>query len=309
MKNKYIRYIACCLAAVLTSCSDYYKNDYYDNSPTSGKLNVYCSEGLLPHLKNQAYTFGALYPSAFVSIHAGTEQQAIQALLNDSCKAIVVNRLLGEQEVKLFAQKSLSPAWSPLAKTGIAVITGRNSPLRMLSVEQVKQLLSQELVLKDSLSHEYRPNAIVDNANSDVSHYLRDSVLKAAAFGPKVYATGSTLELIRKVAGSPGQIGFIDFAWLSDSDDSLYKAVMDKLKFVAIGQSDTIFFSPNQSSFKTGDYPFTRTVYLLRRSDDFSLAKGFESYMAGPKGQITFLKQGLLPVRQAARMIDIKTGP
>jgi hypothetical protein len=28
--------------------------------------------------------------------------------------------------------------------------------------------------------------------------------------------------------------------------------------------------------------------------------------MAGPKGQLTFLKQGLLPVRQAERMIEVK---
>ena len=84
---------------------------------------------------------------------------------------------------------------------------------------------------------------------------------------------------------------------------------ISSIKFISIGRTDTIFFEPNQSSFKTGEYPLTRTIYLLRRSDDFSLAKGFEAFMAGPKGQLTFLKQGLLPIRQAERTIHVNMEP
>jgi hypothetical protein len=46
----------------------------------------------------------------------------------------------------------------------------------------------------------------------------------------------------------------------------------------------------------------------MRKTGEFTLAKGFESFVAGPKGQLTFLKQGLLPIRQAERNVTINTG-
>jgi phosphate transport system substrate-binding protein len=267
---------------------------------------VYYSDGLQFHIKNQALTFSTLYPNADVELSTACESEIISAFLNDSCKAIVISRLLGEQETKVFDQKQLHPAYSPLAKSGIALITSINSGITKLTVEEIKKLLSSELITKDSAGKSISPVAVLDNKCSSVSHYLLDSVIQQKQFGAKCYACNNSDELIKKITGQPNQIGFIDFAWLSDVDSDLYKQYKDKIKFISIGRTDSIYFAPNQSSFKTGDYPFTRTIYLLRRTDDFSLAKGFESFMAGPKGQVLFLKQGLLPVRQSERVIDVK---
>ena len=59
-------------------------------------------------------------------------------------------------------------------------------------------------------------------------------------------------------------IGVIDFAWLSDVDDSLWKAHQTSIDFVAVSKpNSTLYSKPSQSSFKTGEYPFTRTVYVI----------------------------------------------
>jgi phosphate transport system substrate-binding protein len=294
---------------LFSSCNDYYKNDYIDNSPTSGKLKIYHSEGLQLHIKNQAFTFSSLYPKASVECVAACEAEIIDAFLKDSCKAIIINRLLGENEKKAFDQKQLHPAYSPLAKTGVALITSVNTKFSKFRVDEIKKLLSAELSVKDSAGNMISPIAVLDTKCSSVSYYLRDSVIQSKQFGPKCFAVNNTAELLQKIADNPNHIGFIDFAWLSDRDDSIYKAYQNKIKFMAVGRTDSIYFEPNQSSFKTGEYPFTRTIYLLRRSDDFSLAKGFEAFMAGPKGQLIFLKQGLLPVRQSERIIEVKMEP
>jgi phosphate transport system substrate-binding protein len=294
---------------IIPSCDGPFKNDYYDNSPTSGKLKVYFNEGLEPHITNQAYTFMALYHNAEVECKVACEGDIVTALLNDSCKAIVMNRLLGENEKKAFAQKQLSPKYSALAKTGVALIINSKSAIKKLTVEEVKQLLSSELNVKDSAGKMISLTAVLDSKCSSSSYYLRDSLLGGKAFGPKCFAVNHTKELLDKIAEGSDQIGFLDFAWLSDIDDSLYKAYEGKIKFLAVGRTDSIAFAPNQSSFKTGDYPFTRTIYLLRRSDNFSLATGFEAFMAGPKGQVIFLKQGLLPARQQERAVQVKFEP
>ena len=81
------------------------RNQYRENTPTSGKLKVYYEEGIKKHVENQVYTFEALYQNAEVELHMSPEADAIQALLNDSCEAIVISRLPNEQEKKNFLAK------------------------------------------------------------------------------------------------------------------------------------------------------------------------------------------------------------
>ncbi len=309
MKNNFLNSLLVVFVLAFTSCDNYYKNDYQDNSPTSGKLKVFHEEGLNLHVKNQIYTFEVQYPGSNCENIVAFENECIKALYNDSCKAIMINRLLSENEKKLFAQKQLNPRYSAMAKTGVALIVNSNTKIKTLSIAQIKQLLTDELKVKDSTGSEIKLIGITDNKQSAVSLYLRDSLLNQKAFGKNCFAVESSLELIAKIASTPNAIGFLDFAWLSDKDDALYKKYQNQIHFISVGNGDGNYFEPNQSSFKTGEYPFTRTIYFIRRSEDFTLSQGLETFMAGPKGQMTFLKQGLLPARQQERVIEINMAP
>ncbi len=311
MKNKSFPFYLSLIAVVmlLNSCNDYFKNDYHDNSPTSGKLKVYHEEELNLHVKNQLFTFSAQYPNSECESIIAYENECINALLNDSCKAIIIHRLLIENEKKAFSQKQLNPRYSAVAKTGVALIVNSQTKIKTLTTKQIIQLLSSELTLKDSLGNDIKLIAITDNKQSSVSRYLKDSVLANVPFGKSCYALENSLDLIEKISKTPNAIGFLDFAWLSDKDDELFKKYKNSIKFISVGKTDSIYFEPNQSSFKTGDYPFTRTIYFIRRAEDFTLSQGLETFMAGPKGQLTFLKQGLLPARQPERVIEINMAP
>lgn len=298
-----------CLVSLIGSygCDNYFKNDYDDNTPTSGKLKVFYDEGLEPHVNNQVYTFEALYANAELETFPTNDNEAVQALYSDSCEAIVISRALSEKEIKAFASKNYTLNPTAVAKTGVALITNINTPIKYLAYEQVVDLLSKEFIAKDSLMNESKINVLFDKNNSSVMFYLKDSVLKEKAFSPNSTVLKSTLESINFVANNKNTIAFIDFAWLSDVDDSVVKANLGKIKFVAVGKpNSTTYEYPNQSSFKLNTYPFTRTIYVIKKTGEFSLAKGFETFVAGPKGQTTFLKQGLLPTKQQERSIEVK---
>lgn len=303
-----------CLAAfhllvLFSSCSDYKKDDYKDNSPTSGKLKLFYDEGLSLHVKNQVVTFESQYPRASVELYATSENEAVQALYQDSCEAIVISRLLNEKEAKIFASKQYTPGFSAVAKSGVALITNIHTPVETLSYEQVSGLLQTEnYTVSDSSGQKVKLQVLFDKKNSAVLHYMVDSVLNSGKLSSNCNSLNSSLETINYVAANKNTIAFIDFAWLSDSDDSIYKANTANIKFIAVSRpaSDTYEF-PSQSSFKLSTYPFTRTVYVMRKTGNYTLAKGLESFVAGPKGQLTFLKQGLLPTRQAERAIQINT--
>lgn len=312
MKNKATyQFVSCLLCLVfLSGCNNYFKNDYDDNSPTSGKLNVYYDEGLHLHVKNQAITFESQYKSAELKIFSVAEGDAVQALYSDSCEAIIISRFLNEKEKAAFASKNYTIVPTAVAKSGVALITNVNTPLQHLSFEQVVDLLTKPFVCMDSLSNETKLNVIFDKNNSSVLHYLMDSVLKGKPFSSNCTILNSTQESINYVAANKNTVAFIDFAWLSDVDDSITKANKDKIKFIPISKLKTDQFEfPDQSSFKLGTYPFTRTVYVMKKTGEFSLAKGFETFVAGPKGQTIFLKQGLLPTKQQERSIEVKLEP
>jgi phosphate transport system substrate-binding protein len=292
---------------IQSACSDYYKNDYKDNSPTSGQLKVYYDEGLTSHVINQVNTFESQYPNVSIDLYQTSENEAVQALYNDSCEAIVISRLLTDKEKKIFESKDLFPNYTAVAKSGVALITNVSTPFNTLSYEQVLELLKKPFSFKDSLGNLATFTVLFDKNNSAVLHYMMDSVLKDTKLSSNCSILNSTLESINYVAQNKNTLAFVDFAWLSDADDSTFKANKTKIKFLAVSAPHSNTFEyPSQSSFKLNTYPFTRTIYVMRKTGDFTLAKGFESFVAGPKGQLTFLKQGLLPTRQAERAITIK---
>lgn len=286
------------------------KKDYNDNTPTAGKLKVWYDDALELHVKNQTMTFESQYPNASVELFPSSESAAVQALYSDSCEAIVISRMLNPEEIKAFASKGFSPKYSAVAKSGVALITNVNTALVNISYEEVLLLLTGNGIIKDSLGQNLSLKVLLDKNNSSVLHYLKDSLLKGKSFSSNCNILNSSLESINYVAENKNTVAFIDFAWLSDVDDSLYKANAGRIKFLRANMSGTDLYEfPSQSSFKLGTYPFTRTVYVYRKTGDFTLAKGFESFIAGPKGQLTFLKQGLLPTRQNERSVHINTAP
>jgi phosphate transport system substrate-binding protein len=295
----------------ISSCETrYFKNDYVDNSPTSGKLKVFYDEGLRLHIENQVYTFESQYANAKIEAIETTENEAIQAFYKDSCKAIFISRPLNEQETKAFASKQMTPAFSKVAYTGLAIITNRKTRLEKLSYEEFYTALTEGFTFNDSNKVQHNLNVVIDNKNSAVIHYIKDSILKEKNLSSSCSALNNSMDVINYIDKNPYAIGLIDFAWLSDIDDSLYKAYLPYIDFVAVTKPHSDLYSkPSQSSFKTGEYPFTRTLYIYRRTDDFSLAKGFQTFVAGPKGQTTFLKQGLLPYQQQERSIKVNFEP
>lgn len=295
---------------ILVSCDRFYKNDHVDNSPTSGMLNVFYDEGLERHARNQAYTFTSQYGNAHLQLFPSTSEAAILALFNDSCESIMISRPLSESEKKSFAAKNYFPKYSVVAVSGVALITNTATPIDSLSYEQLLDLLSQPYSIKDSSGNRTGIQVLLDKNNSSVVHYLSDSILNGGKFSSNCNILGSSLEAINRVAAQKNTIAFIDFAWLSDVDDSIYKANKAMVKFIALSpRKGGRCEYPHQSSFKLGTYALARKVYLYRKLGDFTLAKGFESFVAGPSGQLTFLKQGLLPTRQSERRIEVNMNP
>lgn len=296
------------LAVLLSSCEPGFDHRQRENSPTSGDLTLYYEAALHKHVNNQAYTFQRLYPNTRLRLCPASEDLAVKALYDDSCESIVITRQLNSKELKAFASKRFDPKYSMVATTAMALICNTKLPLKRLHYNEVLDLLKGDKTLADSSQNPLRVKLFLDRSGSGLSRYLLDSLLHQSSYPAHLTLMNSAIETLNAVARDDRAIGLIDFAWLSDSDDSLAKAFDGKIRLLPVGSRNggNRFERPSQSSFKLGLYPFARNIYVYRKTGDFTLAKGFESFVAGPKGQTIFLKQGLLPSRQQERSVTIK---
>ncbi|MBS1646403.1 MAG: substrate-binding domain-containing protein [Bacteroidetes bacterium] len=288
------------LCLILSSCNENH-TELVPNTPTSGRLSVFCEEGLYLHIKNQAYTFEQIYHNAAIQTHYLSEKKALEGLYNDCCKVIVISRKLSGEELKKFKTKNIFPTQICVAKSALAFVIAASQADSILSLEKITQFISGKDTSK---------KMVFDNEQSGLTYFLKDSLLMGKPFGKNCFAQKNTYQLVDFIAKEKGSIGVLDYAWLSDTDDSTTQVFLKKVKILAVSaQGNTVAFMPDQSNIKTGDYPLCRYVYAIRRSDDFSLATGFSVFVAGQKGQFMFLKQGLVPFVQPSREVEINTNP
>src|ERR1700757_287827 len=297
--NKIIAFILSVLFFV--ACNTSTKTSDIPNTPTSGELKVFCEEGMFLHIRNQAYTFEQIYHNSKINVQYVNEKQAIEGLYNDSCKLIVISRALSEQELKQFKTKNIYPTQICVAKSALAFVVPVNSTDSVISTEKIKKIISGE---------DTSYSVVFDNENSGTTRFLKDTLLQGKPFGKNCFALKNTTDLINHIGKNKNTIGVLDYAWLSDLDDSTTKVFLSTVKTLAVSTNGSkIAYMPDQSNIQTNEYPLCRHVYAIRRSAEFSLGTGFSLFVAGQKGQIMFLKQGLIPFVQPNRAVEINTEP
>lgn len=293
-------------ATILFSCG--MKDDIRkDDTPTSGKVNLFFDEGLTLHIKNQIYTFQTTYKNADIVLCPSNERTCIEALYNDSTKVIAISRPLTEKELQQFQAKNIYPQTSTVAGDAIAFIVSKEFADSTISLRELTELLKGN---DSTFIKGQRISLVFDNPNSGSTRHLKDSLIPKDMFGLNCKALNNTTELVSAISSNSLAIGVCDYAWLSDKDDNTTKEFLKKVKILAVSKTiEDRAFMPDQSNIATKEYPLCRTICIIRRSAEFSLGKGIETFIAGEKGQLMFLKQGLPPNRQEERLIEVDMTP
>lgn len=277
------------------------------DSPTSGKVNLFFDEGLTLHINNQIYTFKSTYNNADITLRSSNERECIEALYNDSSKVIAISRPLTEKEMQQFKSKNIIPQTSTVAGDAIAFVVSKDFADSTISIPELMALLKGN---DSTFIKGQHINMVFDNPNSGSTRQLKDSLIPNQGFGKNCKALNNTPELIKTISTNSLAIGVCDYAWLSDKDDSTTKEFLKQVKILAVSKKNNeTAYMPDQSNIATKDYPICRTICIIRRSAEFSLGKGIETFIAGEKGQLMFLKQGLPPNRQEERLIEVDMTP
>ncbi len=310
--NKYLlvynRFVTCLVSAVITTvffaCSGPNSNAPTDTT-TSGEVNIVVDESFQRLFDTQVYTFESIYKNAKIHASYLPEDEALERLINDSCKVVVMCRDITTQERKQFESKNIFPISTKIAEDAIVLIVNPENTDTTFTVERVKAILSGQ----DSLWRDAgKINIVFDNKGSANTRYMQDTLLNGKSFSKNAFAVNSNPEVIDYVNKHKNALGILSVNWISDMDDPAVQNFLKQIKVAAISKdASSEAYKPYQAYIKTKDYPFTRNVYMINRQTRAGLGMGFVSFVAGDKGQLMILKAGLIPAIAPVRLVEINT--
>jgi len=290
--------------ALLFSACDSNNNPfvYQKDAHGRGKAHIYVEESFKPLFSTSIATFESQYPKAKVTATYGAENQMIDAFYANKTKTIVVSRNFNDKEKEYLKSKNVSYRSDKIATDAIVIILHPSMEDTVLSVAQIKKLLSNDNSKLPSNSP--LDQIVFDQKGSANFNYLTN-MLQIEQLSSRVSALQSNVEVINYVKTHPGTMGIIGLNWISDQDDPTSMAFMDGLKVASIYTTNPAdACKPYAGFIYTKEYPLIRDIWVINKGRRSGLHTGFVLFMKkDDKGQLIIQKSGLVPALTPIRLV------
>ena len=303
-----------CLLFVLTLVSCQTKGkDKFTDTLTEGVIPITVDENLRPIIQEELDVFESLYPKAGIVPTYTNEVDAINLLLKDSVRLAIATRPLSVNEEASLVSKKFAPRSYKLATDGIALIINNRNSDSLITVNQIKKILTGKTINWNQIYPKSKLGAIqvvFDNKNSSTVRFAIDSICKGEPLSDKMSAQKTNLEVIDYVSKTPNAIGVIGVNWLGNRKDTTNLTFKSEVRVMAVTSEDeaTVVntYKPYQAYLFYGYYPLTRSIFIILNDPRTSLPSGLTTFLTSDKGQRIILKSGLVPATQPVRIVHIK---
>ena len=313
MMKKQFWLIGICVLGMLAACNRKPKDGLTDTY-TSGVIEIAADESFQPIVQEEIDVFEGTFPLAGIVPLYTTEVDAVNLLLKDSVRLAITTRTLTAEEMNSFHSRKFYPREIKLATDGLALIVNRQNPDSLISVNDIRRILTGEVknwkeIYPKSPLKEIR--VVFDNRNSSTVRFATDSICGGKSLSTtEVKALRTNQQVIDYVAQTPDAIGVIGVNWLGNRSDTTNFSFRDEIRimFVSAEQKATLenSYRPYQAYLYYGNYPLARPIYILLNDPRNSLPWGFASFLTSDRGQRIILKSGLVPATQTVRIVDVK---
>jgi phosphate transport system substrate-binding protein len=292
-----------CLNVLFTSCNGAKRSG--GDTHRVGDIDFFVDESFKPLFTTCVDTFKGLNPKAKINVVYEPEALIINKFLNDTIKAVCVSRDLTKEEKKFLNSKKINVKTDKIATDAIALIVNKSNSDSTISVEELKKILSGQLM--DWNSSKTKINVVFDKTNSANYNYMR-KLVNIEKFPINVFAVEGNQEVIEFVKSNKSALGIIGLNWISDSDDPKAVNFMQGITVMGVSEKEGgQFYKPFSGYLYTKEYPLTREIWVLNKGSRNGLHSGLVLFMKGEKGQIIVQKSALLPATAPIRLIEIKS--
>jgi phosphate transport system substrate-binding protein len=268
---------------------------------TSDSSSMVVDESLQPIVDEELFIFKAQNPKVHPKVSYAPENTAVNALLEDSTRVILISRDLTPAEYKTLGERNIKPRVTRFAIDAIALIVNKTSNDTTMTLSQIKKMLNGDVVTGKNL--------IFDNPNSGLVRYLKALSGNTSLVQKNIFSLKSNKEVIRYVAQHPNAIGITGFGWLNDPAKD-YAGAVDSVKIVGVKndidpKQPNEYFTPSQTTLALKQYPLTRNLYIINGAGSMSLGMEFDVFVRSDQGQRIIGVSGLLPDNIPDRQVEI----
>ena len=243
-----------------------------------------------------------------------TDQEgAITKLMKNETWLAFAARSLSPKEIKNLKDRQFMPRVIPIAYDGLAIIVNNSNPDSCISIKDFKRILSGEASnWKDIYPHSKlgEIDVVFDNPKSSTVTYCVDSILGGKPINSaNIGAVKKSAEVIDWVEKHENAIGIIGSNWLNDKRDTTNVTFNKNITVMRVSRLDSATvrnsWQPYQYYLYNGNYPLVRTIYALLNEPRSGVPSAFGHFCRLPKGQMIFLRAGLLPVQANMNVRDV----
>lgn len=259
-----------------------------------GTIRVSADESFKPIIDEHVKVYESQHPDTKILVDYKPEADCLRDLPNDSVRMVIATRAASREEVDFIADSLEKQLRSmTLALDAIAVIVHPSSPDTLLTMDELKQILTGK----------FKKNLIPVfdgvKATSTV-RFIIDSVLRGDTLTPTAMAARSSEGVIEYVARHPDVIGFIGISWIGNPEDRAQLSFLKKVKMVLLESTDKpgSFVKAYQANIYLKRYPMVRDLTYILKENYRGLGTAFANFMSGETGQLIFKRAYLVPAKK-----------
>lgn len=268
------------LALVASGCTD----SMQKTSSTQDRVSIKVtgSTTVLPIAQKAADMYMATHAHADIQVTGGGSSVGVQAAGEKTADIGMSSRDVKSDEIKKYPDLVVTT----IGKDGVALIINPANTVTSLSTAQIKGIYNGNITNWKEVSGPDMPIVVIGrDSASGTREFFTSSVMGSQNYVSMMLEKNSNGAVQQTISQTPGAIGYVGLGFI----DASVKAVK-----VNTGGAEV---EPTVQNVLSGNYPLSRSLYLLTSGQPSGLAKEYIDYILSPEGQGLLTEEGFVPVR------------
>ncbi len=246
------------------------------------------SDTVLPLSQKEAENYLKKHADAVVTVTGGGSGVGISALLEGTTDIAQASRRMKFDERNKLKAAGKTVKEVIVAYDALAVVVHPSNPVKQLTREQLEGIFTGKITnWKELGGKDLKIVPYSRETSSGTYEFFKSSVLKNRNYMSGIMSMPATGAIVQSVSQTPGAIGYIGLAYLSDEVQAVKVSYDQGVTFVA----------PSIAHAKDQTYPIVRPLYYYYEMQSEALVKPFVDYVLSAEGQKTVADLGYVTIK------------
>lgn len=251
------------------------------------QLTVKGSDTVLPLSQKLAEVYLKKNPDKIVSVVGGGSGVGIASLLDGLTDIAQSSRQIKKKERNNAEKKGIEPEEIVVGRDALTAIVNPNNQVDKLTIAQISDIFTGKITnWKDVGGKDMKIVAYSRESSSGTYSFFKKAVMRNAEYSVNTLLMPATGAIVQSVSQTEGAIGYIGFAYLTDS-----------VKSLAVGTEDGKYVAPASETAANGTYPITRNLYYYTNGKPTKDAQHFIDFVLSDEGQKLVEEVGYIKVK------------